>query len=60
MLDIDILIKQLQGFELGYVCEKTGLSRYVLNKFIRQEGKGSLIDTYVSIKNFVESRKDLT
>ena len=60
MLDIEFLIKQLQGFELGYVCEKTGLSRYVLNKFIKQKGNGSLIDTYVAVKNFVECRKDLT
>jgi hypothetical protein len=60
MLDIEFLIKQLKGFELGYVCEQTGLSRYVLNKFIRQKGKGSLIDTYVAVKNFVDGRKDLT
>ena len=60
MLDIEFLIKYLEGFDLGYICEQTGLSRYTLNKFINQKGKGSLIDTYVSVKNFVESRKDLT
>jgi hypothetical protein len=60
MLDIDFLIKHLEGFDLGYICEQTGLSRYTLNKFIKQKGKGCLIDTYVAVKNFVESRKDLT
>jgi hypothetical protein len=60
MLDIEILIKQLEGIELGYICEQTGLSRFVLNRFIKQKGKGCLIDTYVAVKNFVEGRKDLT
>jgi hypothetical protein len=60
MLDIEILIKQLEGIELGYICDKTGLSRFVLNRFIKQKGKGCLIDTYVAVKNFVDGRKDLT
>jgi hypothetical protein len=60
MLEIDILIKKIKEFKVGYVCEQTGLSPYLLNKFINQKGKGSLLDTYIAINNFVEGRKDLT